>query len=238
MKYLNLSFPTPEENLACDEVLLEWCENDHDDEVVRFWESSKYFVVLGYSNSVRTEVNQSACRRHQIPILRRPSGGGTVLQGPGCLNYSLLLKTNPSHHRNITATNRYVMERMKNALEPGLGSAVEIQGDTDLTLRGRKFSGNAQRRRRHALLFHGTILLRFDIDVIEKVLRMPKRQPDYRLQRPHRDFLTNIHLPAPLVRESIKNEWGAHRLFENASQEAVRKLATEKYASHDWNFRL
>lgn len=238
MKYLNLSFPTPEENLACDEALLEWCENRRDGEIVRFWESPKYFVALGYSNKVRTEVNQAACRRLAIPILRRPSGGGTVLQGPGCFNYSLILEIHDGHSRNISSTNRYVMDRMKKALEPLLGPDIEIQGDTDLTFQSLKFSGNAQRRRRHFLLFHGTFLLRFDFDLIEKILRMPARQPDYRQDRSHPDFLMNLCLPAPLIRQAIQDEWRAHQLFQNVPYDQIHRFATDKYSSREWNFKF
>ena len=57
MKYLDLSLSTPEENLACDEALLELSEEVGNGEVLRFWESHRYFVVLGYSRKFRLEVN-------------------------------------------------------------------------------------------------------------------------------------------------------------------------------------
>ncbi|HRX57114.1 MAG TPA: hypothetical protein P5016_21580, partial [Verrucomicrobiales bacterium] len=87
MKYLELSLPTPEENLALDEWLLQQTE-DSGVETLRLWESSHPFVVLGRSNSLAGEVDTEACRQRNIPILRRVSGGGTVVQGPGCLSYA------------------------------------------------------------------------------------------------------------------------------------------------------
>ena len=98
MKYLDLTLPTPEENLACDEALLDGCDDGDGPEVLRFWEPQKHFVVVGYSNRVESEVNVAACSELGIPILRRCSGGGTVLQGPGCLDYSLILRidSNPA----------------------------------------------------------------------------------------------------------------------------------------------
>src|SRR5688572_6131078 len=92
MRWLDLTFPTPAENLACDEALLDLCEAGFADEVLRFWESPTHFVVVGYGNKVDSEVEVAACRADGIPILRRCTGGGTVLQGPGCLNYSLVLR--------------------------------------------------------------------------------------------------------------------------------------------------
>src|SRR5262245_29464931 len=92
MRLLDYTFPTPEENLACDEALLDLCEAGHAPEVLRFWEPSSHFVVVGYANRIADEVNVTECRTRGIPILRRCSGGGTVLQGPGCVNYALVLR--------------------------------------------------------------------------------------------------------------------------------------------------
>ena len=92
MTFLDLTLPAPAENLACDEALLDWFEEQGGDGVLRFWEPDNYFVVVGYGNHVAIEANVPACEADGVPVLRRCSGGGTVLQGPGCLNYSLILK--------------------------------------------------------------------------------------------------------------------------------------------------
>ena len=91
MKWLDHTLATPAENLACDEALLDLCE-EAGVEILRFWESRQIFVVVGYGNRVASEVNVEECRRRGVPILRRCSGGGTVVQGPGCLNYNLTLR--------------------------------------------------------------------------------------------------------------------------------------------------
>ena len=57
MNYLDLTLPTPAENLAADEALLDQCEAARAGAVLRFWEPREHFVVVGYSNKVRTEVN-------------------------------------------------------------------------------------------------------------------------------------------------------------------------------------
>src|SRR2546422_3154717 len=62
MHLLDLTFPTPAENLACDEALLDLCEQGGAGEVLRFWEPREYFVVVGYANKVASEVNLAACR--------------------------------------------------------------------------------------------------------------------------------------------------------------------------------
>jgi len=117
MKYLDLTLRTPAENVACDEALLDYCDATRECGVLRFWEPKEHFVVVGYSNKVPLEVNVDACRKNGVVILRRCSGGGTVLQGPGCLNYSLVLRIDSDPAlQTVTGTNRFVMERNRAAL--------------------------------------------------------------------------------------------------------------------------
>src|SRR5947207_15019949 len=92
MKYCELTLASPQENVACDETLLEHCEEGRAGELLRVWEPASHFVVLGYANKAASEVNLSFCERKSLPVLSRCTGGGTVLQGPGVLNYSLVLR--------------------------------------------------------------------------------------------------------------------------------------------------
>ncbi|MDB6056303.1 MAG: lplA, partial [Verrucomicrobiales bacterium] len=120
MHCLDLTLESPAANLALDEALLDVCE-ESGAEVLRFWESPEYFVVVGYANKAETEVNVPACRERSVPILRRCSGGGTVLQGPGCLNYSLVLnfETEPKL-QTIPGANCFIMRRNAQALQEAL----------------------------------------------------------------------------------------------------------------------
>ncbi len=239
MKYLDRTLDTAQENLACDEALLDGCEEGHCDETLRFWEPRQHFVVLGYSNKASAEVNLDSCQKLGIHILRRCSGGGTVLQGPGCLNYALLLRIREgSAMESITEANAFIMNRNRNALNSLLDGEVLIQGHTDLTLQGLKFSGNSQRRKRQFLLFHGSFLLDLDLDLVEQALRLPSKQPSYRRNRAHRDFLTNLPLSADAVKEAIKNVWGASDTLEELPEKRIERLVREKYGMDDWNFKF
>jgi lipoate-protein ligase A len=238
MKTLDLTLPTPEENLACDEALLDLCEDGSGHEILRFWEPRKPFVVLGYSNKMRREINEVSCRRLQIPVLRRSSGGGTVLQGPGCLNFTLVLKI--AEHpalKSITRTNAFVLERHEAALRPLLGPAVRARGTSDLALGDFKFSGNAQRRKRHFLLFHGTFLLDFDIGLMEEVLLHPPAEPDYRKNRPHVGFVTNVKVPVKAIKEALKKAWNVNGKLEKFPKDKIEELVKEKYSKDGWNLR-
>jgi lipoate---protein ligase len=238
MHCLDVTLTTPEENLACDEALVDEAELHGGPPVLRFWESPTYFVVVGYSNRIFEEVKVEECRAQKIPILRRCSGGGTVLQGPGCLNYSVVLPIDDAGPTaTITRTNSYVMERNRQAVASALAQKVSIQGCTDLAMNQLKFSGNAQRRKRGWLLFHGTFLLDFEVGLIEKLLPMPARQPDYRRQRSHGEFLTHLSATRDGVKASLVEVWGASARREGLPRAAIDRLISEKYGNGDWIFR-
>lgn len=239
MKYADWTCATPQENLACDEALLDLCETGGENEVLRFWESEKTFVVLGYSNRAGTEARLGRCSEREVPVLRRVSGGGTVLQGPGCLNYTLILRIaeRPGAH-NLLRTNSFVMERNRDALSLLTGEDIRVRGITDLALGDRKFSGNAQRRRRDCLLFHGTVLIDFDSALVDELLPHPSRQPEYRGARGHRDFLTNLPASRTAVKEALKEAWGAASPLEGRPHQTVERLARERYSNPEWNLRF
>ena len=250
MRLLDLTFRTPAECLAADEALLDWCEAGHGGEMLLFWEPRDLFVVVGYANKVATEVNVPASEAKGVPIFRRCSGGGTVLQMPGGLNYSLILRiTENGPTRNISAANQFIMEKNRGAIQMALGKAtplVTVCGHTDLALVTHhpspvtelKFSGNSQRRRKHFLLFHGTFLLNCNLKLIAELLRMPTLQPDYRASRSHQDFLANLNLPAAIVKTALAEAWQAEGGFNQLPLAEIEKLARLKYNSREWNYKF
>jgi len=236
LKLLNLSLPSPSENLALDEALLDEREANDGEAVLRFWETASPFVVLGYVCKIADDVNPEECRKRNVPILRRHSGGGTVLQAPGVLNYALLLPIeSDTLTENLATTNGFVMNRMRNALQTLMPNEVAIRGITDLAIANLKFCGNAQRRRRKWLLFHGAFLLNCDLDLMSAVLKLPPRQPDYRVHRTHADFVTNLHLPLEKIKEALCAAWQAQGELNVWPQDAVAKLVEEKYSRDEWN---
>ncbi|MGH7941650.1 MAG: lipoate--protein ligase family protein [Limisphaerales bacterium] len=244
MDFLDLTFGAPEENLACDEALLHWREQNGGNGILRFWESPKTFVVLGYANKIGAEVNVARCEAERIPVLRRCSGGGTVLQGAGCFNYALILPiTANSALSAISGANKYIMNRNGTAIQSMAGKSLSIQarGCTDLAAAVgspavfRKFSGNSQRRHKAFLLFHGTFLLNFDLERIGKYLLPPSRQPDYRQGRGHRDFLMNLSFPASAVKEAMMKIWNAGTPLRAPPLDLISAMARDKYSTRQWN---
>jgi lipoate---protein ligase len=238
MLYLDLTFSTPEANLACDEALLDQCEADPAEGVLRFWESPTYFVVLGHASRMTLEVSVPECRSRDLPILRRCSGGAAVLQGPGCLNYALILPiSDRKEWQTIADTNALIMMQHCQALAAATGHPIHHRGSTDLAIGQEKFSGNAQRRKRRSILFHGTFLLDFEIERLAGILPLPPQQPAYRRARSHRAFLTNLNQPASTVKDALQSCWQAHRPFRALPRRAVDSLASAKYAKKEWIYR-
>jgi lipoate---protein ligase len=236
MDFLDQTCSTPAENLAADEALLDAAEAGERGESLRIWRAPAPFVVLGHSNRLESEVHPDACAALNIPILRRCSGGGTVLQGPGSLSYALILNIHAHPELDqITRANHFIMSRHARLLTEVLGKETRLEGFTDLVLEGRKISGNAQRRRRAFLLFHGTILLDPDLELMERLLRMPSRKPAYRGNRSHSDFLGRTPVNPGALTEAWRRAWGAASSRQQIPHARVSQLVRDKYGLASWN---
>lgn len=199
MRIIDFSFDSPEENLAFDDSLL-----DERCEALRFWESPTHFVVLGRSGKVDEEVAVTACKTAGIAVLRRSSGGGTVLQGPGCLNYALVLSlADRPALLNVAESYRLLLNRVARTLDI---AELDVRG-SDILLGGRKVSGNAQRRTKDWLLHHGTILYGLDIPLMEHVLLEPRRRPPHRGGRTHLQFVTTLPISCKELKQRILSAW-------------------------------
>ncbi|MCR9233821.1 MAG: lipoate--protein ligase family protein [bacterium] len=232
-------FPTPEENLALEESLLYQINEQDSAGCLRLWEVDQYTVIMGSSNQTSCNVDLEACRRDQIPVLRRCTGGGTVLLGPGCFIFSLFLRISPDQHlAGIEATTRDILDRIRDTLNTRFPKHdIDLQGISDLTIEGHKFSGNSQRWLTRTLLHHGTILYDFDLDLIPRYLTSPEREPEYRSHRSHLEFVTNYPATSAELRQALIDTWQADQGEPALPVERVQQLVTEKYATEKWNLR-
>jgi lipoate-protein ligase A len=130
------------------------------------------------------------------------------------------------------------MERHRQAVEKLVGQRVDIRGPADLAIQERKFSGNAQRRRRHALLFHGALLCGLDLSGMGRFLRFPSQSPAYRAGRSHEAFLLNLPVSAAAVKDTLRQAWQADEIQRALPWAALERLAAEKYSRPSWNFRF
>lgn len=242
MRLADIPSGAPPELLAWEEAFLDEAEQGAGG-VLWFWESPLHFVVVGYGQQIDREVDTEACQREGVPILRRSSGGGTVLQGPGCLSYGVALRSDQQAVlQTVTGANRWIMERQATALNRLLPGTVVVRGHTDLAWinplgEGRKFSGNAQRRTRRAVLFHGTILCGLDLGKVTRFLRHPTQEPEYRSNRSHQEFLVNLPLAPDLIRQALIDEWNAHPTVDPLPRERQEHALSARYRLPSWHER-
>ncbi len=243
MRLLELTLDDPAANLALDEALLvnyeQQAEVLADVGLLRLWEPTQTIVVLGRGSCLEEEVHLEPCRRRAIPILRRCSGGATIVTGPGCLMYSLILHTRGRAMLSaVNEVHALVLGQLAAALSTSDLNVVR-SGTSDLAVAGpdglRKFSGNSLRVRRDLVLYHGTCLYDFPLESIAEVLPMPPRMPGYRQARPHASFLSNLPLRPQDVRQRVMAAFGAEQRTADWPQELTAELVASRYSKASWN---
>ncbi len=238
MHHLSLTLDSPAENLALDEALLDAHEaGEIVGGVLRLWESPSYAVVLGRSSSANLEANLGACRQNHIPVLRRCSGGGTIVAGPGCLMYAVVLDFDAYPQlRAIDLAHNFVLGRLTKALAPLLSNVAKA-GTSDLIIEqktehaAQKFSGNALRIKRNHLLYHGTLLYNFDLNRIHRLLGSPTRQPEYRNGRRHNEFIANLPTSREDLEPALVATWNATKPLTSWPRTRVTEIVQAKYAA-------
>jgi lipoate---protein ligase len=234
MHFLDLTLPGVAENLALDEALILTAERGERSDILRLWEWTKPAVVLGTGCRLAEDVIEEACNVDGVPVVRRASGGGTVLLGAGCCCFTLVLAYGRVPElQEVRPSYGYILGRIRDSLLHVVGN-VEVAGTSDLALAGRKFSGNSQQRKQNYLLHHGTILYAFEIDQVGRYLRMPSRQPEYRDGREHRAFLTNLPIDVVELKARLRSAWNANIAAASWPANVVAELARSKYETPEW----
>src|SRR5262249_6225479 len=117
MKYLELTLPSAAENIALDEALLLEAEAGRGGEILRLWEWQSPAVILGAGCRLTEDLKEMQCQADRVPILRRSSGGGTVLLNAGCLCFTLVLSYNRDPALcEIRSSICFILRRIRDAL--------------------------------------------------------------------------------------------------------------------------
>jgi len=238
MTLLDLTLPTAAENLALDEALLLAAEDGTGGEVLRLWTLPTPAVVVGAGGSVAIDVDVAACAADGVPVVRRASGGGTVLLDPGCLCVSVVLRLDRPGLDTIAGATLFVMWKLRDAVR-GHMSDVVLAGSGDLAAGGRKLAGSAQQRKRTHLLHHASVLgpSADTLDRIARYLRPPERAPAYRAGREHLDFLACVLRDEADLRRDVIAIWEPVGVYANPPLGRMRELVAEKYGRDEWNRR-
>ena len=134
-----------------------------DDELFMLWRNDKA-VIVGSNQVIESEVDLDFAKLHNIPVIRRKTGGGSVYHDLGNVNYTYISK-NVSEFGNFTVFAQPVMEFLRSH-----GVDARHIGKNDIGIGGRKISGSAQRVKGEYILHHGTLMFDVDINMLERVL--------------------------------------------------------------------
>lgn len=251
LRFLPFSTSSPAEDLALEEAIHQCLEEGNSPNTWRVWQAVQPAVILGTGQESAKEARLDIARAEDVPVLRRHSGGGAVVIGPGALNFSAFYRL----------TDLPGSETIQGAMAGALKPIVELlaqwgirptaAGLSDLAVIGadgtlRKIAGNSQARKKRSVLVHGTILADPDWPRIARLLNFPSSVPDYRAGRDHRTFLTSLkENGAPAGLQSFSEGLfrtlasGIYMQAAPSDEELLRakQLLDEKYSRSDWNLR-
>lgn len=236
LKYIITNETDPYKNLALEEYLL---HNVTDDECILYlWQNEKT-VVIGRNQNPWKECRHKELSESGGKMVRRLSGGGAVYHDLGNLNFTFLLtKDNYNVDRQLEVIIRAVNKMGINAVK---------SGRNDITVDGKKFSGNAFYSMGNKCYHHGTILFNVDMDSLSKYLNVSKTKLVSKGVDSVKARVTNLKdyrqdITLDMLKEALIEAFGETFCLEPVRMDLdllpgdeLEKRA-EKFASWEWNF--
>jgi lipoate-protein ligase A len=229
----------PHYNLALEQFVFDRLSRDHS--YFMLWQNH-HSIIVGKHQNTQAEINAAFVNAHKITVARRLSGGGAVYHDLGNLNFTFITGADSGRGIEFAA----FCEPIQKALA-SLGVPVEIAGRNDMTVDGKKFSGNAQYRKEGRVMHHGTILYDSDLSVLSQALNVPDDKIESKGIKSVRSRVTNIR-PYMQTDMPIADFWAALRGFmfsafdmreyvlNAAETAAVEELRERVYSQWSWNY--
>jgi len=238
MNYLNLKTTDPAFNLAVEEYVFEQLPRDR--MYVMLWQNDNA-IIIGKNQNTMAEINASYVKEQGIRVVRRLSGGGAVYHDMGNLNFTIIADA----QGETLDFGRFCALVVK-ALGR-VGVHAEINGRNDMTIDGKKFSGNAQYLRQGRVMHHGTILFDSNASVLSNALQVDEAKIQAKGVKSVRSRVTNVrdHLPVDmtlpqfrqiLLDTILEEQPGEEYVLAAADLEAVEKRKRERYDTWEWNY--
>jgi lipoate-protein ligase A len=154
------------------------------------WQPAETVIVLGQSNSPERSLILENVVSDGIPVTKRPTGGEAVILTP-----QMAVITVAREFPGLVRSRDFFME--VNGMILDLLSDLGVKnygtrGISDITIGHRKILGSSMHRRENRLVYHAVLNIAGDPAIFEKYLRHPSREPDYRRNRPHGEFVTSL----------------------------------------------
>ncbi len=238
MYCINLESHNPFFNLALEEILL---KNRKEDYLI-LWINDPC-VVIGKHQVPHREVNTGFVTGHNIPVIRRISGGGTVFHDPGNLNFSFITESEEGKQVDFRKYTMPVISFLST-----LGLDAKFEGKNDLKVDGLKISGNAEHIYRNRVLHHGTLLFATSIDTLRDSLRKNNMYYSSRAVDSNPSPVINLkeilHNADDISQFRIKmlnwflNNMPDAGIYTPGSEESAEaeSLAGSKYRTWEWNY--
>ena len=232
------------ENLAGEEYLF---KNFTDD--IFYLYINNPSIIVGRKQNTLAEINYDYIKEHNIPVVRRMSGGGAVFHDSGNLNFCFIMRNQNNIENDFSKYTLPIIEVLQS-----LGINAQLEGRNDLTINGKKFSGNAKYFSNKTLLQHGTILFTSKLSDLSQALTADQDKFNDKAVKSVQSRVTNIsnHLKQELSLESFTDLLIKHITLtfkdENSDEPAqfyefnsndvncISKLVIDKYNNWDWNF--
>mgnify|MGYP000461902023 CR=1 FL=1 len=239
LSYLDLMTTDPSYNLAMEQYVFDCLPRDR--MYFMLWQNDNAIIVGKYQNTI-AEINEEAVRERGICVVRRLSGGGAVYHDMGNLNFTFITDVGESNALDLKLFCEPVVRTLAT-----LGVKAEVNGRNDITIDGKKFSGNSQYIRQGRVMHHGTIMFDSDLSVVSEALRVDPTKIQTKGIRSVRSRVTNVaeHLPEKVTLPEFRRILLENILKENPGEAypltqddlaAVEKLRAERYATWDWNY--
>lgn len=237
----NKEINDPTINLALEEYCVRNLDVENE-EYLLFYINDLSIIIGKHQNTIE-EINRKYVEENNIHIVRRISGGGAVYHDRGNLNFSFIMK----HSNNAINNFRHFTEPVTQALKI-LGVNAELSGRNDITVEGRKVSGNAQFTNTRAMFSHGTLLFNSRIEDVVEALNVKMEKIESKGIKSVRSRVANIseYLKEPMtiyefreaIIKSIFKDYEKVPVLELSDKEwgEVYKLSESKYKRWEWNF--
>ena len=242
-------------NMAMDEAILRARIQGAVPNTLRFYRWKPSAVSVGRFQNTEKEVQLENCRRRNVDVVRRITGGGTVYHdAKDEVTYSVVARKEDLGAEEIAAVYSRIYTGIAEALRI-LGIHADFnQGTTkacpNLTINGKKISGSAQAHRSGAFLQHGTLLSEVNLKRMFTFLRVPWAKTRTQIVSIAKNRITSINaelgkaVPAAELKEALVK--GFEKAFDSkftsgeltaGELELSEYLCQEKYATEDWNFQ-
>ena len=235
--YLETGSTDPRYNLAFEEYIL---THRREGDYLILWQNANS-VIVGRNQISAQEVNTEFAQRHNIPVVRRITGGGAVYHDLGNLNYSFICDAENMEKRTASRFTQPVVDALQ-----GLGLDAEASGRNDILVSGCKVSGTASHIHKGRVLHHGTLLFDSDTETITQVLTPDPLKLQAKGIRSVKSRVGNIHSflskDITLVRfwEYLKNTLSGSGYVQGfvteEEKQAILQLKAEKYDTWQWNY--